>query len=59
MEKVRARCSTTGSPACSQQLMFPMALFQMDTTATELLAMLVLVALVDGASFALRRWLTR
>jgi phosphonate transport system permease protein len=39
--------------------MFHMGLFQMDKTATVLLAMLVLVALVDGASFALRRWLTR
>jgi phosphonate transport system permease protein len=36
-----------------------MSLFQMHKTATVLMAMLLLVALVDGASFAWRRWLTR
>jgi ABC-type phosphate/phosphonate transport system permease subunit len=31
----------------------------MQKTATVLIAMLLLVVLVDGASFAARRWLTR
>jgi phosphonate transport system permease protein len=36
-----------------------MGLFQMSKTATVLIAMLALVALVDLASFAWRRLLTR
>jgi phosphonate transport system permease protein len=40
-------------------LLFHLSLFQMHKTATVLLAMGVLVVLVDGASQALRRWLTR
>ena len=35
-----------------------MSIFQMHKTATVLLAMLVLVAVVDALSFGLRRWLT-
>jgi phosphonate transport system permease protein len=48
-----------GAGGLGQLLMFHMGLFQMDKTATVLIAMLVLVTLVDGASFGLRRALTR
>jgi len=48
-----------GAGGLGQLLMFHMGLFQMDKTATVLGAMLVLVAVVDAASFGLRRWLTR
>jgi phosphonate transport system permease protein len=34
-----------------------MGLFHMGKTATVLIAMLALVALVDGLSFAMRRWM--
>jgi len=40
-------------------LAFHMGLFHMGKTATVLLAMLLLVAVVDAASHALRRGLTR
>jgi phosphonate transport system permease protein len=36
-----------------------LSLFQMQSAATVVLAMLLLVALVDAISFALRRALTR
>ncbi len=48
-----------GAGGLGQQLSFHMSLFQMHKTATVLMAMLLLVALVDGASFAWRRGLTR
>ena len=41
------------------QLSFHMGLFHMAKTATILAAMLLLVALVDGLSYAWRRGLTR
>ena len=40
-----------------QLLAFHMGLFQMAETSSILIAMLLLVALVDGLSFASRRWL--
>lgn len=48
-----------GAGGLGQMLLFHMSIFQMHKTATVLLAMLVLVALVDALSFGLRRWLTR
>ena len=48
-----------GAGGLGQQLAFHMGLFHMQKTATVLAAMLLLVALVDGCSFAVRRWLTR
>jgi phosphonate transport system permease protein len=40
-------------------LKYHLSLFQMQSAATVVLAMLLLVALVDAISFALRRSLTR
>jgi phosphonate transport system permease protein len=48
-----------GAGGLGQLLSYHMGLFQMDKTATVLIAMLLLVAVVDGVSFGLRRWLTR
>lgn len=48
-----------GAGGLGQLLAFHMGLFHMQKTATVLAAMLLLVALVDGCSFAARRWLTR
>lgn len=48
-----------GAGGLGQMLMFHLSLFQMHKTATVLLAMLVLVVGVDGASYAIRRWLMR
>ena len=44
-----------GAGGLGQMLAFHMGLFQMGETSTVLLAMLALVALVDGASYALRK----
>lgn len=57
--RAAAVLGVVGAGGLGQLLMFHMGLFQMDKTATVLIAMLVLVAVVDGASFALRRWMTR
>lgn len=57
--RAAAVLGVVGAGGLGQLLMFHMGLFQMDKTATVLMAMLALVALVDGASFALRRWMTR
>ena len=48
-----------GAGGLGQLLAFHMGLFQMGKTATILGAMLLLVALVDAASYAARRWMTR
>jgi phosphonate transport system permease protein len=48
-----------GAGGLGQMLAFHMGLFQMNKTATVLIAMLSLVVLVDVASFAWRRALTR
>jgi ABC-type phosphate/phosphonate transport system permease subunit len=42
-----------------QMLAFHLGLFQMAQTSTVLLAMLLLVALVDGLSYAVRTQLSR
>jgi len=57
--RAAAVLGVVGAGGLGQMLQFHMSLFQMHKTATVLLAMLVLVALVDALSFALRRWLTR
>jgi phosphonate transport system permease protein len=57
--RAAAVLGVVGAGGLGQLLMFHMGLFQMDKTATVLIAMLVLVTLVDGASFGLRRALTR
>ncbi len=46
-----------GAGGLGQMLAFHMGLFQMGETSSILIAMLFLVALVDGLSFASRRWL--
>ena len=48
-----------GAGGLGQLLSFHMGLFQMNKTATVLSAMLLMVAAVDAASHASRRWLTR
>ena len=48
-----------GAGGLGQMLKYHLSLFQMQSAATVVLAMLLLVALVDAASFALRRKLTR
>lgn len=57
--RAAAVLGVVGAGGLGQLLAFHMGLFQMHKTATVLIAMLLLVALVDGASFASRRWLTR
>ena len=48
-----------GAGGLGQLLAFHLGLFQMGKTATVIIAMLLLVAVVDGASHALRRAMTR
>ena len=57
--RAAAVLGVVGAGGLGQLLMYHMGLFQIDKTATVLAAMLVLVAVVDGVSFGLRRWLTR
>jgi len=57
--RAAAILGVVGAGGLGQLLAFHMGLFQMGKTATVLAAMLLLVAIVDAASFALRRWLTR
>ena len=57
--RAAAVLGVVGAGGLGQMLSFHMSLFQMHKTATVLIAMLLLVALVDVASFAARRWLTR
>jgi phosphonate transport system permease protein len=57
--RAAAVLGVVGAGGLGQMLSFHMGLFQMQKTATVLIAMLLLVALVDAASFAARRWLTR
>jgi phosphonate transport system permease protein len=57
--RAAAVLGVVGAGGLGQMLSFHMGLFQMQKTATVLIAMLLLVVLVDGASFAARRWLTR
>ncbi|MBP6901473.1 MAG: phosphonate ABC transporter, permease protein PhnE [Burkholderiaceae bacterium] len=57
--RAAAVLGVVGAGGLGQMLAFHMGLFQMPKTATVLIGMLGLVALVDLASFAWRRWLTR
>ena len=57
--RAAAVLGVVGAGGLGQMLAFHMGLFQMGRTATVLVAMLVLVALVDAASYAARRALTR
>jgi phosphonate transport system permease protein len=55
--RAAAVLGVVGAGGLGQLLAFHMGLFHMHKTATVLLAMLGLVALVDGLSFAMRRWM--
>ncbi|MYM23908.1 phosphonate ABC transporter, permease protein PhnE [Duganella sp. FT135W] len=57
--RAAAILGVVGAGGLGQMLKYHLSLFQMPLAATVILAMLLLVALVDGASFALRRSLTR
>ena len=57
--RAAAVLGVVGAGGLGQLLAFHLGLFHMGTTATILLAMLALVALVDGLSHLSRRWLTR
>jgi phosphonate transport system permease protein len=57
--RAAAVLGVVGAGGLGQMLQFHMGLFHMGKTATILGAMLLLVALVDALSVALRRWLTR
>jgi phosphonate transport system permease protein len=57
--RAAAVLGVVGAGGLGQLLSFHMGLFHMGKTATILGAMLLLVALVDALSVALRRWLTR
>ena len=56
--RAAAVLGVVGAGGLGQMLAFHMGLFQMGETGSILLAMLVLVALVDGFSFASRRWMS-
>ncbi|MBE7417643.1 MAG: phosphonate ABC transporter, permease protein PhnE [Ideonella sp.] len=57
--RAAAVLGVVGAGGLGQMLAYHMGLFQMQKTATILGAMLLLVALVDGLSYAVRRVLTR
>lgn len=57
--RAAAILGVVGAGGLGQMLKYHLSLFQMQKAATVILAMLLLVALVDGASFWLRRILTR
>jgi phosphonate transport system permease protein len=57
--RAAAVLGVVGAGGLGQLLAFHMGLFQMGKTATILAAMLLMVAVVDGMSHGLRRWLTR
>jgi phosphonate transport system permease protein len=57
--RAAAVLGVVGAGGLGQLLSFHMGLFHMGKTATVLMAMLALVALVDALSFGLRRVLTR
>ena len=57
--RAAAVLGVVGAGGLGQLLAFHMGLFHMGKTATLLMAMLALVALVDGLSHLSRRWLTR
>ena len=57
--RAAAVLGVVGAGGLGQMLKYHLSLFQMQSAATVVLAMLLLVALVDAISFALRRALTR
>lgn len=57
--RAAAILGVVGAGGLGQLLSFHMSLFQMPKTATVLCAMLLLVAVVDALSYAIRRALTR
>jgi phosphonate transport system permease protein len=57
--RAAAVLGVVGAGGLGQLLAFHMGLFHMGKTATILAAMLLLVAIVDLASYGARRWLTR
>ena len=57
--RAAAVLGVVGAGGLGQMLKYHLSLFQMQSAATVILAMLLLVALVDAFSFALRRLLTR
>ncbi len=57
--RAAAVLGVVGAGGLGQMLKYHLSLFQMERAATVILAMLLLVALVDALSFALRRALTR
>jgi phosphonate transport system permease protein len=57
--RAAAVLGVVGAGGLGQMLKYHLSLFQMEQAATVIIAMLLLVALVDAASFALRRALTR
>jgi phosphonate transport system permease protein len=57
--RAAAILGVVGAGGLGQMLAFHLGLFQMAETSSVLIAMLLLVALVDGLSFASRRWLAR
>lgn len=57
--RAAAILGVVGAGGIGQMLKYHLSLFQMQQAASVILAMLALVALVDAASFALRRWMTR
>jgi len=57
--RAAAVLGVVGAGGLGQMLKYHLSLFQMPSAATVVIAMLLLVALVDAVSFALRRALTR
>lgn len=57
--RAAAILGVVGAGGLGQMLAFHMGLFQMDRTATVVAAMLLLVALVDATSYAMRRAMAR
>lgn len=57
--RAAAVLGVVGAGGLGQMLSFHMGLFHMGKTATILIAMIALVALVDVASYGTRRWMTR
>ena len=57
--RAAAILGVVGAGGLGQMLKYHLSLFQMQQAATVIIAMLVLVAIVDAASFSLRRVMTR
>ncbi len=56
--RAAAVLGVVGAGGLGQLLSFHLGLFQMGKTATVLIAMLLMVALVDALSYGARRWMT-